>query len=104
MTNEILELLNGTDWITGGSVSSGDALGMETVSSGDAAGSIFYQVNLYAAPEDDVLQETQQEDYTLWDKPLEDYTVTEGLLLVLVLLAVVVLVWQMIKGGFKWQK
>lgn len=105
MTNDILDLLQG-DWLPAGTVSGGDLPGMESVSGGDASGGgiNYYQVNLYTLPEDPVLEvsESQEIQYTLWDKPLEEYTVTEGLLLILVLIAVAVLAWSMIKGGFKW--
>lgn len=38
------------------------------------------------------------EQYTLWDKPLEEYTVTEGLLLILVLCAVGLVIHKIIGG------
>lgn len=38
------------------------------------------------------------EPYTLWDKPLEEYTVTEGLLLILVLCAVGLCISRIIGG------
>lgn len=107
MIDDILDLLQG-DWLPVSTVSGGDLPGVESVSGGDAAGGgiNYYQVNLYTLSEEPVMEvsESQEIQYTLWDKPLEDYSVTEGLLLLLVLIAVAVLVWGMIGGGFKWQK
>ena len=108
MTEDIMTFLDG-NWA--GSVSSGNAAdlsGVDSVSSGDAAGVTYYQINLYSVSGDPAdgngAAAPQELQYTLWDKPLENYTVTEGLLLILVVIAVAVLVWQTIKGGFKWQK
>lgn len=84
-----------------GSVSSGDALSVSSVSSGDAAA--YYEINIYTVSGGDGAAAPRMEQYTLWDKPLEDYTVSEGLLLLLVLIALVALVWAAVKGGFKWQ-
>lgn len=104
VTNDILDLLQG-DWLPLESVSGGNVPGMESVSGGDAPGSgiNYYQVNLYTLPDKPVV-EAQEIQYTLWNKPLEDYSVAEGLLLILVLIAVAVLIWSMIEGGFKWSK
>lgn len=93
---DILDLLDG-EWIPG-SVSSGDALLLSSVSGGDVVR--YYQINLYAVPEE--VQEELKED--LWTKSLDDYTVSEGLLLFLDVMILVVLVWIIVKGGFKWQK
>ena len=112
MVDDILELLQSdsllVDSVSGSDVFSGDDLpGMESVSGGDAPGGgiIYYEINLYALPEEPDVEyfDAQEVRYTLWDKPLEDYSVTEGLLLILVVIAVAVLIWNMIKGGFKWQ-
>lgn len=102
----IEDILTYGEWLPG-SVSSGDAPVLpaaESVSSGDAAGVNYYQINLYSVSGDPVdgAAASQEMQYTLWDKPLENYSVTEGLLLILVVIAIAVLVWQMIKGGFKW--
>lgn len=94
MIDDILDLFDG-EWV--GSVSSGDALPVSSVSSGDAA---YYEINIYTLSDNDGAQEMQ---YTLWDKPLEEYTVSEGLLLMLVVIALIALVWSAVKGGFKWQ-
>lgn len=40
--------------------------------------------------------------YTLWDKPLEEYSVSEGLLLIMTTLAIIVFIWNVAKGGFSW--
>lgn len=93
---DILDLLDG-EWIPG-SVSSGDALLLSSVSGGDAIR--YYQINLYAVPEE--VQEELKED--IWTKSLDDYTVSEGLLLFLDVMILAVLVWIIVKGGFKWQK
>lgn len=94
---EILELLDG-EWISG-SVSSGDAPLLSSVSGGDAIR--YYQINLYAYPEGEVQEEIKED---LWTKPLDDYSVSEGLLLFLDVMILAALVWIIVKGGFKWQK
>lgn len=87
------------------SVSSGDVvLSSSSVSGGDA----YYEINVYMLPEPTLEPipepaEIEEVVYTIWDKPLEDYTVTEGFLCLLVLIALVVLVWCAVKGGFKWR-
>ncbi|MDE7223501.1 MAG: hypothetical protein K2O34_06940 [Acetatifactor sp.] len=43
-----------------------------------------------------------EEAYTVWNKPLEEYSVSEGLLLIIVTLAVVAFIWGVVKGGFSW--
>lgn len=40
--------------------------------------------------------------YTIWDKPLEEYSVSEGLLLIIAVLAAVAFIWCIVKGGFSW--
>lgn len=72
-------------------VSSGDAVSSSSVSGGDA-----YYINVYMLPEPTQEPEVEEVVYTVWDKPLENYTVTESLLLVIVLIALVVLVWVII--------
>lgn len=82
------------------SVSSGDA--GASVSGGDAG--TFYEINVYMLPESTSEPELETEiEYTLWDKPLEEYTVSEGLLLLLVVIALIALIWAAIRGGAKWQ-
>lgn len=79
------------------SVSSGDALeSSSSVSCGDNI-NVYYQVEVYTVSSPDAGPQ-----YTLFDKPLEEYTVSEGLLLILVLLVVCKFVWSVIKEGFKW--
>lgn len=96
---EILELLE-SEWLPG-SVSSGDALPLSSVSGGDAA---YYEINIYSVSGNDGAA-AQEMQYTLWDKPLEEYTVTEGLLLLLDLMILVALIWAIVQGGYKiWQK
>lgn len=94
--NEIIEELLESEQLQ--SVSSGDALPLSSVSGSDA---VTYYINLYTLPEP--TQEPETMVYTIWDKPLEEYTVTESLLLFLVIIALVVFVWAAIKGGFKWR-
>lgn len=77
------------------SVSSGDAV-ISSVSCGDNI-NVYYQVEVYTVSSPDAGPQ-----YTLFDKPLEEYTVSEGLLLILVLLVVCKFVWSVIKEGFKW--
>ena len=79
-------------------VSSGDAAPF-SVSGGDAA---YYEINIYTVSGNDGEAALQEEQYTLFDKPLEKYTVSEGLLLILVLLLVGKYVFSAIKEGFKW--
>lgn len=93
--NDISGLFDG-EWI---SVSSGDALPFSSVSGGDAPAA-YYEINMYMLP---VLPPETETLYTLWDKPLEEYTVSEGLLLLLVVIALVALIWSAVRGGFKWQ-
>ncbi len=82
------------------SVSSGDAGDsiISSVSSGDSEGTInvYYQVEVHTVSGADAGPQ-----YTLFDKPLEEYTVSEGLLLILVVLAVGKFVWCVIKEAFK---
>lgn len=65
-----------------------------SVSGGDIA---LYQIGVYTVSGSD-----QELQYTLWDKPLDEYTVSEGLLLILVIIAVGAVVWTAIKEGFRW--
>ena len=79
------------------SVSAGDNA---SVSGGDNALTNIYIVGL---PQDITAAEVVTEPiYTLFNKPLETYTVEEGLLLILVTLAVIALIWNIVKGGFSW--
>jgi len=88
-----------SEWIR--SVSSGDALSLSSVSGGDAPA--YYEINVYMLPEPTPApQEVNEVVYTIWDKPLEDYTVEEGFLCLLVLGSLIALAWLVIKGGFKW--
>lgn len=76
------------------SVSSGDA---PAASSSVSSGDVYYQIEVYTVSGSD-----DDPQYTLFDKPLDDYSVTEGLLLILVLLIAGKYVWLVIKEGFKW--
>lgn len=87
-----VDILQDLDTLVG-SVSSGDQSPV-SVSGGDA----IYIINAAAPPPE---QETEIV-YTLWDKPLDEYTVSEGLLLFLAIIALAALIWTAIKGGFKW--
>lgn len=44
----------------------------------------------------------QEETYTLFNKPLEQYSPTEGFLLILTVLCVIVFIYHIVKGGFSW--
>lgn len=52
--------------------------------------------------ETEVLAEVVEPDRLFLTTPFDDYTVTEGLLLMILLLSVVLLCVKMIKGGFFW--
>ena len=75
------------------SVSAGDA---PSVSGGDNI-NVYYQIDVHTVSESDAGPE-----YTLFDKPLSDYSVSEGLLLILVLLLVGKFAWSVIREGFRW--
>lgn len=75
------------------SVSSGDA--GSSVSSGDNI-TVNYQV-IYTVSGSDAADP----QYTLFNKPLDEYTVSEGLLLIIVVLVLGKFVWNVIKEGFK---
>lgn len=97
----MIDIVFDGEWIQ--TVSSGDAPPLSSVSGGDSSAA-YYEINMYMLPES--TQELPPETetlYTLWDKPLEEYTVSEGLLLLLVVIALVALVWSAVRGGFKWQ-
>ena len=84
------------------SVSSGDAL---TVSGNSVSGNDSAPTNIYifGMPQEESFTETIEEiTYTLFDKPLQKYSVSEGLLLILVTLAVIAFIWKVAKGGFSW--
>ncbi len=89
-----------SDWIPDVlpvSVSSGDAADLfagTSVSSGDNI-TLYYQVYTVSGSD-------QEFQYTLFDKPLDEYTVSEGLLLILVIIAIIAVVWTAVKEGFKW--
>lgn len=65
-----------------------------SVSGGDIT---LYQIEVYTVSGSD-----QELQYTLFDKPLDEYTVSEGLLLILVIIAVGAVVWTAVKEGFRW--
>ena len=80
-----------------------------SVSGGDNPGDVSTQPNIYiiSLPQEagpDVLEESAPAEvaYTIWDKPLEEYSVSEGLLLIIVTLAVAAFIWSIVKGGFSW--
>lgn len=87
MNEKLEQLEESTEYEQAGTVSGGNVVIYyipATVSAGDAGTEI---------PPDD----------NLWTKPLDDYTVIEGLLL-LILCAFVALLSAKLYGGFKWQK
>ncbi|MDE5759246.1 MAG: hypothetical protein K2H85_11620 [Allobaculum sp.] len=59
---------------------------------------VNYQVEIYTVSGSDAAADPQ---YTLFDKPLEEYTVSEGLLLILVVFVIGKYAWNVIKEGFK---
>lgn len=48
------------------------------------------------------VQTLQKEELPIWEKPLEDYTVTEGLLLIMFLLLLGIFASHFLKGGEKY--
>lgn len=92
----ILEVVNQT-------VSGGD--NVETVSGGDNIDTTptIYILNMASDdPVETAGPQTEETAYTLFDKPLEEYTPAEGLLLIIAVLAVIVCIWHIIKEGFSW--
>lgn len=65
-----------------------------SVSGGDIA---LYQIEVCTVSGSD-----RELQYTLFNKPLEEYTVSEGLLLILVLVAVAVVVDDIVGRAFRW--
>lgn len=51
---------------------------------------------------DEYATSTVTDTYTVWNKPIEDYTVTEGLLLLIFVFLLVVFVGKMVIGGGKY--
>lgn len=78
------------------SVSGNDAL-EESVSGNSSVSSNTVSGNDYMPILTDMYAEMQQP--TIWDKPLEDYTVTEGLLLLMFIILLVKLIGSLIKIG-----
>ncbi len=95
---------------TGQTLLSEDIEEILSVSGGDnmPAGDGNIQPNIYiiSLPQEtlsDAAGESLEEVvYTLWDKPLEEYSVSEGLLLIIATLAVAAFIWTVLKGGFSW--
>ena len=73
---------------------------LETVSgNGESAPTNYYIINMLQ----NETAETQEETaYTLFNKPLDEYTVSEGLLAIIAALAVIVVIYHIVKGGFSW--
>ncbi len=99
----------------------GDLAGLLSVSGGDNVfsrmtdqalsvsgnGSIppnIYIIPLSQAADTDITDGSVSAEtvYTIWDKPLEEYSVSEGLLLIIAALATVAFIWGIVKGGFSW--
>ncbi len=80
----------------------------ETVSGGDltVSGNVYVENFVdYGPVLEDIhaeLQTLKKEEQSIWDKPLEDYTVTEGLLLCLVLMMIALLIGKIFRGGEKY--
>ena len=79
------------------SVSGGDAGKLPSVASVSSGDVTLYQIEVYTVSGSD-----QELQYTLFDKPLDEYTVSEGLLLILVIIAIGAVVCAVVKEGFKW--
>lgn len=82
------------------SVSGGDGL---FAGSGSMPPNI-YIISLPQAADTDITDDSVSTEtiYTIWDKPLEEYSVSEGLLLIIAALAAVAFIWGIVKGGFSW--
>ena len=78
----------------------------ETVSNGDVtvSGGNFTVDNYtdYSEALSDIHAELQLLNVPIWDKPIEDYTVAEGLLLCSVLLLIALLIGKIFRGGEKY--
>lgn len=79
---------------------------LQTVSGNDSIESVptnVYVINMMQEqPETEIQEQVSEPVYTLFDKPLEDYTVSEGLLLILVVVAVLRVIWDAVKWAFSW--
>ena len=82
------------------SVSGGDGL---SAGNGSMPPNI-YIIPLSQAADTDITDSSVSAEtvYTIWDKPLEEYAVSEGLLLIIAVLATVAFIWGIVKGGFSW--
>lgn len=78
----------------------------DTVSSGDSTVSgndiIIGDYSDYGEALSEIHAELQSQNVPIWEKPIEDYTVTEGLLLCLVLIAISILFGKIFRGGEKY--
>ncbi len=95
-SNDILEML---------SVSSGDNVeSLESVSGNDFpenTSANIYVISLIREEEKEAIPVVSEEvNYNLWNKPLEEYSVSEGLLLIAVVGLIMAFVYCFIKGGF----
>lgn len=69
-----------------------------------AAGDLLGEVS-GAVPEDtpvEVIAEVVEPELLFLTKPFDDYTTTEGLLLILVILVILSFCGRLLKGGFYW--
>lgn len=92
-------------------VSSGDS---GTVSGGDAVPMLLEldldNTDIVALLEDNnaylslLLEQQEQQTLSLWEKPLVDFTPTEGILLILLVVVLYVFVDEIIGGIIKWLK
>lgn len=91
---EIIEMLT---------VSSGDSI--ESVSCNGDFGNVpanIYVINMLQDEEPvSEVNVSEEVSYTLWDKPLDEYSVSEGLLLIIALVIFLYGVCKTIIGGFK---
>lgn len=95
---------------TGQTLFSEDIEKILSVSGGDNmfAGeeSIYSNIYIISLPQetlsDNAEESLEEVVYTLWDKPLKEYSISEGLLLIIVALAVAAFIWTVVKGGFSW--
>lgn len=99
--------VSGGDHAASGIISIPEEIGeILSVSGGDniSAEDGITQSNIYilTLPQDVNTDVSAEVTYTIWDKPLDEYSVSEGLLLIIVTLAAFAFIWGMVKGGFSW--
>lgn len=92
----IIEMLT----VSGSDNLDSETLTFESVSgNGESAFTNYYIINML---QNDMAETQEEIAYTLFNKPLDEYTVSEGLLAIIAALAVVAVIWYIVKGGFSW--